>query len=381
MSENEKTVSHRLQTFLRFYVATTPQTAEEGWQVTQRFERLPYAEKQPGHWYRFEGSNDLIEVDEDRSGEWHRDGVLPEGIDPGLVVNVPMGERAQTVLSHMTAILSEVPETSPTHGEITELLATLNDLGTPERAARLAKNFQQVLGTVPAVAGEQMRFLRQAAQQTVGKELLAGRARGYDAAGLLMVSAIVEAVGKDDPERCLKLGAKALTWELVAIDEMASKLIEECWYLKLGAKLTEAFDSLRSEGETVIETARLGAYPEGHPELALEIYYGSLLQAVPYLLGAHTGFYKLSKAPASPEDRELFAHKANTAEEKLVRMTTALLYAVNDIDLSQLADKRARVAAVLKQGDKERAEALIHEIIDLEFFYPPRFRSVLLGSD
>ena len=336
--------------------------------------------KEPGHWYRFAGSVGLIEVDENRSGQWHPEGVLPEGIDPALVVDVPEGAPAPTLLDHMTAILREIPGTAPNHAQVMELAATLTDLGSSARAARLVRSFQQTLASAPAVAEEQLRFLGQASQQMVGQELLAGKVRGYDVAGVLMVTAIARAVAASDPKLCAELLAKAGTWKLVAIDEMASRLIEECWYRGLAGALTTAFDAIRHDGEAVIASAREGLYPEGHPEMALDIYYGGVLQAVPYLRGAHTGYFKLSKAQWPAEEIEADAHKANTAEEKLIRLTTALMYAVRDADLSQLRDKQARVAAVLRTGDRARAAALVNEIVDLEVFYPTPFRSVLLGD-
>jgi hypothetical protein len=381
-SEEGRAVSmaHWLNAYLRFYVSTMPQEAEDTWQTSERFERLDAAAKEPGHWYRFGGSGGLIEVDEDRSGQWHPAGSLPDGVDPALVVDVPEGAPAPSLLDHMTAILREVPETAPNHAQVKELVTTLTDLGSSERAARLVRSFQQTLASAPAVAEEQLRFLGQASQQMVGQELLAGKVRGYDVAGVLMVAAIARAVAASDPKLCTELLAKAGTWELVAIDEMASRLIEECWYRGMAGALTTAFDAIRRDGEAVIASAREGLYPEGHPEMALDIYYGSVLQAVPYLLAAHTGYYKLSKAAGPANDIEGYAHKADTAEEKLIRLTTALMYAVRDVDLSQLRDKQARVAAVLRAGDRAHAEALVNEIVNLEYFYPSPFRSVLMGD-
>lgn len=380
MSDPTVEAAHRFGAFLRFYVATMPEAAEDGWQAAQQFERLSPAQKEPGHWYRYAGQPGLIEVQADHSGEWHGDGKLPEGVDPSLVVEIPAGEPAPSLLENMLAMLEQVPADAPHHAQTVEMMATLKDLGTPDRTARLAKEFQKTLASVPQVAAEQVRFLEQASQQMVGTELLAGRARGYDAAGVLMVTAIARELAALNPQACSALLAKAAAWELVAIDEMASRLIEACWQLGLGAQLTAALDSLRSMGERIIESALKGSYPEGHPELALDIYYGGLLQAVPYLLGANSGYYKLSKAPnLSEDDLDAFQHKADTSEEKLVRMTTALQYAVQDADLSRLASKRAQVAELLKK-DPKQAEALVREIVDLEFFYPPTFKPVLMGS-
>ncbi len=77
---------HRYNAYLRLYVALSPQHGELGWQRTQWFEALPEEQKQPGHWYRYEGFEGLTEVRVDGSGEWHKDGKLPQGVDPKTVV-------------------------------------------------------------------------------------------------------------------------------------------------------------------------------------------------------------------------------------------------------------------------------------------------------
>jgi hypothetical protein len=234
------------------------------------------------------------------------------------------------------------------------------------------------LAEVPDVAEEKVRFLRKASQCMVGTELLEGRATGYDAAGVLIVEAIAEQLLGNEAV-CRTVLANAAARPAHATAEMAALMIDDCWYRGLGDKITAALDMLRQRGEQVVEEARKGAYPDGHPEMTLDIYYGGILQAIPYLLAANAGYTKLSHAPVGPEERARYQKKANTSEEKLVRLRTALLYAVSDVDLSQLYDKQARVAAVLRTGDKDHAEALVHEIIDLEYFYPSTFRSVLLG--
>ncbi len=378
MGEWESLFAHRYQTLLRLYVATAPEEAELSWQRQQRFEQLAAQAKELGHWYRFEGSQDLIEVTAEGSGQWYPEGEIPADVDPHMVIDVPAGAPTPTLLDGITGVLREVPMTAPNYAEVAELIATVEDVGSPERAAGLAKSFQRTLASVPAKAEEQLRFLQQASQQIVGTELLAGRTTGYDAAGVLLVEAIAGAVAADDPAMCSTILAKAATWQVSSVAEMGAKLIDECWYRRLGDKVVAALDSLRQRGEQVVEQAREGSYPEGHPEMALDIYYGGILQALPYLLATNSGYVKLSHAPVEDEERQRFLKKADTSEEKLIRLRTALLYAVGDMDLSQLRDKQARVAAVLRGGDRDRAEALVHEIIDLEFFYPPPFRSVLM---
>ena len=368
--------SHRYNAYLRFYVAWSPQSAEASWQEAHRFDCLSDDQKQPGHWYRYAGSPGLIEVQADHSGEWHSDGKLPGDVDPASVIEIPAFEAVPTLQEEMASILNSVPCTTQTQ----EMLTVLRDLPTPDRAARLAKNFQNVLLTVPAVAEEQLRFLRQASQQMVGTELLAGKACGYDVAGILLIAAIAESVASTDPQTCSAMLSKAATLEVGAMAELGSRVIQDCWWRNKQQEVTAGLDALRSQGEKTIQSARQGLYPEGHPELILDVYYGSLLQAVPYLLGAEEGYHKLTCAPSlTSDDAARFAHKAETAEEKLVRMRTALLYAAQDADLSRLHAKQAEIA-VLRAADPAKGNARVNEIIDLEFFYPPAFRSVLWGN-
>ncbi len=364
---------------LRLYVATAPDEAEESWRQQVLLSRLPARFLELGHWYRFPGSQGLIEVTEEMSGQWHPEGVLPDDVDPGRVIDVPAGEPVPTLLEDITTLLDGIPLTAANEARVTELRAQIADVGSPDRAKRLVTSFQQTLCSAPDVVEDRMRFLRQAAAQMVGTELLEGKATGYDVAGVLLMEAIAGQLEADEM-LCRAVLSKAAAREASAVIEMALMLLTDCWYRGLQDKITGALDALRQRGEQVLEEARRGAYPEGHPEIVLDIYYGGILQAVPYLLATNVGYMKLKQAPASEGERAKFAKKANTSEEKLVRLRSALLYAVRDVDLSQLRDKQARVAAVLDIGDKERADQLVHEIIDLEFFYPSPFRSVLLGS-
>lgn len=373
--------AHRYSAFLRLYVAWTPEHGEAAWQDAHQFERLSDEQKQPGHWYRYKGTTGLIEVQADHSGEWHADGKLPEDVDPGSVIEIPAGEPVPTLLDEMVAILRRLPKTAPNHSEVAETIAFLKDLPMPERAARLVRNFQNTLATVPALAEEQMRFLRQASQQMVGKELLAGKACGYDVAGVLIVAAIAEAIAATDPQTCSKVLAKAAALEVGALAELGSHVIADCFWRDMQEKVTAGLDSLRSQGERIIRSTQEGLCPEGQPELVLDIYYGGLLQAVPYLLAAEEGYHQLLHAPnLSEDDADAFAHKAETAEEKLVRMREALLYAAQDVDLLRLRSKQAEVRALSKM-DPAKARALVREIIELEFLYPLNFTSVLLGEE
>ncbi len=373
--------AHLYSTFLRLYVALTPQHAEDAWQESQQFAQLSDDQKKPGHWYGYEGSDSLIELKPDGSGQWHPDGRLPDGIDPARVIVIPRGKPVPTLLDHMVSILNDVPPDAPNRAQAVETIVVLKDLPSQERAKRLVENFQKTLASAPAIAEEQLRFLRQASQQMAGTELLAGKVRGYDVAGVLIVASIAEAVAAADPQTCSAMLAKTASIEVRELAELASRMIQDAWWRGLKDPLTKALDSMRSMGEKIIRIAQDGVYPEGHPELVLDVYYGSLLQALPYLLAAEDSYRKLTHAyNKSSDDAETFAHKADTAEEKLVRVRTALLYALQDVNLSQLRGRQAEIKALLKV-DRAKAEAKVFEAINLQFFYPLNFKSILLGEE
>jgi hypothetical protein len=186
------------------------------------------------------------------SGEWHPDGKLPDGVEPAAVIEILAAEPVATLLDEMLAILTAVPKTAPHHSEAVEMIQVLKDLPTPERAARLVKNFQNTLATVPASADEQIRFLRQASQQMVGTELLAGKVRGHDVAGVLIVTAIAEAMAATDPQTCSAVLTKAAALEVGSLAELGSRVMQDCWWRKMHEKVTAGLDSLRSEGERIV---------------------------------------------------------------------------------------------------------------------------------
>ena len=381
MADQAVAAAHAFNAYLRPYVAWTPEAGESAWRDAQRFDRLSVEQKKPGHWYRFEGGSGLIEMRADGSGQWHKDGQLPPNVDPADVVTLPAGDPVPGLLDRMCGILGAIPETAPNHAQVAELIEVLKDLPSPERAYRLLLSFQKTLGTVPAETAEQIRFLHQASGQMFGTELLAGRVRGWDVAGVLTLTSLADALGATSPEVCSAVVSKAAKTEVRELLELSSRVIEDCWLRGKHDEVTKGLDALRSRAEGIIATAREGGYPEGHPELALDIYYGSLLQAVPFLIAANGGFTKLTHAPGvSEDDLEIFAHKAETAEEKLVRLTFALLYGARDLNLSLLREKQAEVDELLKT-DRKGAEAFVRNVIDLELLYPTTFRSVLMGPD
>jgi hypothetical protein len=378
MSDSARWAAHHFFGFLRFYVAVTPQTAEELWQMMNRFEQRPESGSGPIRWYRYAGEFDLTEIEQDRSGEWHADGKLPEGVDPSSVVEIPLVKPIPSVLDNLLSILRQVPANAPNREQTTKMMQRITELGTPKSAARLVRDLQMRLTEMPSVAEEQIRFLEQVSERMLRTELHEGKVRGADVAGLLMVREFVRTVAWVNPQACSGMLNDAVRPELSDVEDLAMSMVQICWNGGLGEQLRQALDWLRGQGDKAIETARLGMYPEGEQELQLEIYYGGLLKAMPYLLAATKGYYKLSVMPnLSEDDREAFAHKHGTADEKAVRLLTALYFAL-DVDGSRLAEQRALVQSLLKI-DRKKAEGLVNELVDLQFFYPPAYKALLMG--
>jgi hypothetical protein len=379
MAGYEASIGHRLNTIMRFYVSRSPDAAEAVWQSRQQFEQLPAAQKQFGRWYRYPGPGGLIEVRADGSGQWHADDSLPEGTDPNLVIDVPVGKPVPSLVDTMMAIMGEYPKDAPGAAQIAAIPQQFRNLSSPERALQMVKALQQGILSVPPEVEKQLQFLHQVSRRLVEEELVAGKATGEEVSGVLTIAAIADALTVDP--RFVAMMRTIAGWNAVALDQLAGWLVKVCWENGLVEKVTAALDALRSDGETRLQTALGAQFPDEPAERILDNYYALLLEAIPYFLAVSNGYYELSDAPnLSADDLGRFKKKANTSEEKLVRLMTALQYAVTDVDLSRLREQQARVGAALAAGDKDGANSIAKQVIHLEFFYPPMFWSVLLGK-
>jgi hypothetical protein len=157
-------------------------------------------------------------------------------------------------------------------------------------------------------------------------------------------------------------------------------MMKDCFKLNMKDQIAAALSALESSGNAIVKQAQAGAYPEGHPEYCLEIYYGSILQAIPYLLSAQDNYFFLKNAPNLTDDeKEIYAQRNDATEERAVRLNNALLYAAQDVDQSRLRAKQAYARYLLTQ-DKKKADEFVRQTIMYEFFYPSNFASVLTGE-
>jgi hypothetical protein len=370
----------RFSACLRMYVSGVPEGRELAWREAQLFDRLPLSSRLPGTFYRYQSETSVIEFRADGSGQFHADGKLPAEVDPSRVVVIPDGGPVPTLMEEMLSLLGQVTEPKESADWAADLAATLKNLASPARSLRLVQGFQAVLAKASGSAKSQLEFLRPAALKMVESDLLLGRVTAPDACGLLMLTALAEAVAAQDEELCAKIVEKAATRSSAELGELGAGTLDDCWLRGLTSQVTAALDIMRSRGEGILRDAQRADYTKVPAEQLLGIYYGQLLQAVPWFIGAEGGYHQLQTIPGlDAETLAAFAHKAETAEEKLVRLWNALLYAVRDSDLSQLHGRQGYLKHILPE-QQDRAKQFVFETIQLNYFYPPIFEKILLGE-
>jgi len=365
-------------TLLRYYVCTLPAMAEAGRRRHLSFEKLSPEQRAPGHWYHFAGDPGLIEVRGDGSGQWHPDGVLPEGVDKSYLVEVPLIDAPHLLRDELIAAIDS-DEQAASDAQLKEVREHVTELGSPAGEKHLAVEFQRVLSTIADIPEEKLRFLQHAAKQVLRRELMHGRATGVDAAALLMFHAVAKQLAQT-PDILLAVAGQMASHEVSSLDELASVVIRDCWNRGLQEQATAALDELRQQGEGVIAQARDTSSVEGDPRLVLPYFYGGLLEALPYLLACYDGYDTLCHAPCAADEKTRYMKRRNTSEEKVVRLRDALLHAVRDRDLSELFSRQAFLRALEQEGKLDQVEDFIHDLIDLKFYYPPLFRSVLMPT-
>ena len=365
--------------YLRLYVAVTPESAEQSWRQAKCFDAIRPEDRTPGHYYRFHDDDSLIEFKPDGSGQWHPADQLPDGFDPARVVDVP-AFPVKSLRDELLSLLNGALENSSDCEQITEKIAIISNLSMPERAARLLAGFRGALQQVPETVAAKMQFLEQAASQMVGRELPAGKVHGRDTAGVLFISALAKQLAALNEKVCLAILAGLLKVQAGSMEELGAIMMNECWHLNLKPQVSEALSQLQSSGNGIVKQAQEGAYPDGHPEYCLEIYYGGILQAIPYLLSAQDNYFYLRNASNLTEDeQEIYAQRQEATEERTVRLNNVLLYAAQDVDQSRLRAKQVYIRSLMKT-DTQKAEEATRQAIEFEFFYPRNFRSVLIGN-
>jgi hypothetical protein len=161
---------------------------------------------------------------------------------------------------------------------------------------------------------------------------------------------------------------------------MAGQFVRDCLSNGFTGQTLAALAKLQSKANEAVESAREGLYPVGHPEMMLDLYYFGLFLAAPYLRAVMVGYEVLGTQPGFiDEARPPYSSWAYAAEEKLVSISDAMLFAIRDMDGAEARRRRDEIQALIQAGQAEKAQGLAMSLVDLRLFFPKPFKRALLG--
>jgi len=163
-----------------------------------------------------------------------------------------------------------------------------------------------------------------------------------------------------------------------SLPEMTARFIHDCYAAGMGNAASQAIDDIRVGGDATLEASRSLQPGELDPGVYLDTYYAGLQQAALRFLAVRWGWQSvLVFAGLSNEDRKRSEKRVNSAEEKLVRCQTALMYAVKDLDGSKYREQQQALRDARAAGDEKKAAAILSNVFDSVFFYPQALKEVM----
>ncbi len=360
----------------RILAVVAPEGGEAGWQEAHAFNQLPDSAKKAGNWYRGIGSG-FIHVDENLNGEFVK--TLPGDVDPETVVSLVSTNHA-SVLETMNAL---IPGIEPKLRETFQArLDALIETSSSAHPRNLVRKFREEVFTASIASTQNLLdYLAKTSEDFLSEGMVQGRVAGIEAAALLLIRRLAEAIA---PEAA---SAKRVLIMLAApgpvkIETVVGQFVRDCIHNGFSVQVESVLMELLREGDGLVSGAQEGYYPVGRQDMMLQLYYFGLLGAAPYLRAAMVGYEVSSQNPLlSEEQRTEKMVFANAAEEKLVRVSAAMLFAVKDLDGTEGRFKRAAIQTLLNAGDEDKAYGIAMEAVDLNLFYPKPFKKLLLTSD
>jgi hypothetical protein len=369
-------------------LAVDPAHGESRWSTAHRFDALPDDLKAPGHWYKPADGVGAIRVDEHMNGQWYPE--APPDLDLASVVTIPSTPVVSLFDTMMAIADRELPDSRLAGSPLARNVSNLRELVSAGSAARRTRAFHDAAFDALAKSKDTLRrTIDEAAEHATSDALNDGTGTGRDAAGLLLMRTLAQALTPRLSDLASPDGFKAMRvlGQITApgaseLEELGGRFVRDCLAAGFATETKDALARLLATGSGAIEAAREGYHPVGHPEAMLPIYYVGLFLAAPALRAAMLGYRILASMPGlADKDRKTFSIRANAAEEKLVRVGDALLYAIRDLNGDEARVRRAEIQRRLAAGDKDGAEGLAMELVDLKLFYPKPFKAALLRPD
>ena len=360
----------------RLLVVVAPEGGEAGWQEAHAFNQLPEPAKKAGNWYRGIGSG-FIHVDENLNGEFVKS--LPADVDPETVVSLVSTNHA-SVLETMNAL---IPGIEPKLRETFQArLDALIETSSSAHPRNLVRKFREEVFTASIASTQDLLdYLAKTSEDFLSEGMVQGRVAGIEAAALLLIRRLAEAIAPEvaSAKRVLMMLAAPGP---VKIETVVGQFVRDCIHNGFSVHVESVLTELLREGDGLVSGAQEGYYPVGRQDMMLQLYYFGLLGAAPYLRAAMVGYEVSSQNPVLSEEQRTEKMKfANAAEEKLVRVSAAMLFAVKDLDGTEGRFKRAAIQTLLNAGDEDKAYGIAMEAVDLNLFYPKPFKKLLLTPD
>jgi len=373
---SDDAVSQAFAALQRLLLVVDPDYGEDGWQVAHSLRMLPRDKQSANHWYRGRGSG-FVHVDKNLNGQFVKD--LPAGVDPASVIDLPP-DQYPTVLETMKSQLPKFEDAR--RPEFESRLNELTKTASPTHARGHARNFQFLAQAALMASPETLlTYLHKQADFHYQEGMIKGSVSGSDAAAAIVIQKLAEAIVNKGPASAAVFRRLAGS-PVESMEQLGAYMVRDCIQNGFGQQADEVLEAMLREGSGLVEGAREGLYPVGHLEMMLDLYYFGLVGAAPYLRAAMVGYEVAALNPElSNADRKTYATRGNAAEEKLVRVSDAMMFAVKDLDGSQSRVKRAEILAALATGDEDKAQGLAMEAVDLQLFYPKPFKQVLLQPD
>lgn len=362
----------------RLWVTLDTASAEIRWQQEFAFMKLPEELKAPGTWYQHEGDTGYIEYfPSGDAGEFHTE--LPAGMNPASVVTIPKVSGFPSIYDRMKGLLLE---TIDVRGEanVHRMIADMDELRSDQHLRRI-KSMIAGDGFGLLATGNQAiaDYLGNKLQAFSTVELTQNRVTGFETSAVLLLYSLFRQLVTATPAAQPNLLFKMFDPTGVSsLPEMVSRFIHDCFAAGMGDAANVAIDDIRIGGDATLAASRAMLPGDSSPGIYLDSFYAGLQQAAIRFMAVRWGWQSvLVFGGLSPQDRQRAEKRLNSAEEKLVRCETALMYAVKDLDGSRYRGQQQAIRAAREAGDEKKEAAIIANVFDSQFFYPEALKDVL----
>ena len=260
------------------------------------------------------------------------------------------------------------------------MIADMDELRSPEHAGRIKRMvagdaFDLLKSSKQAIAD----YLAQKFHSFSIGELRANKVNGVEAAAMMLLHSLHRQLSAAAPPPPANMIPKMFDGSGVSsLPEMTARFIHDCYAAGMGNAASQAIDDIRVGGDATLEASRSLQPGELDPGVYLDAYYAGLQQAALRFLAVRWGWQSvLVFAGLTSEDRKRSEKRVNSAEEKLVRCQTALMYAVKDLDGSKYREQQQAIRDARAAGDEKKAAAILSNVFDSVFFYPQALKEVM----